>query len=122
MSLYLKFENKITKYDSFKNMNNYIKTNNIDYLDCIVYPETKNKKIDKKNPIKLYPIPVIKPKQIERFKYLSKEDYYSTYLPLDSIDDNYEEIDSEEYLDYELDNSEEYEIDEYNLEINNEYY
>ena len=92
--VYLKYQNNITYYDSFITMYRFLKTKNISYSDYIIYPSTKNNQIDTTNPIKIYPVPIMK-------RY--RRPYNNMELPdmNDSLD-----IEEEDYPNY--DNYEDY--------------
>ena len=100
--VYLKYNNNTTYYDSFITMYRFLKTKNISYMDCIIYPSTKNNQIDTTNPIKLYPVPIINRYRTSynnnmELTDINDEDYpnYDNYEDYDNYD-NYE--DYEDYI------------------------
>ena len=111
--VYLKYNNnKIINYDNFITMHRFLKQNSISYSSCIIYPSTKDNLMDKKNPIKIYPIPIMNRK---RSPYYDIDDDNNNYY---DIDDNYNDYDNNDYdnNDYDIDDNHYYDID------NNDYY
>ena len=105
--VYLKYNNNISYYDNFITMHRFLKQNNISYSSCIIYPSTKDNLMDKKNPIKIYPVPIINRKHSP---YYDIDDNYDR-------DNNYYDIDDNNHLDDNNNND----LDDNNNYANNDY-
>ena len=109
--VYLKYNNNISYYDNFITMHRFLKQNNISYSSCIIYPTTKDNLMDKKNPIKIYPVPII---NRTHSPYYDRENYDIDDNDNYHIDDNYD-IDNN----YDIDDNND--INDNNNYANNDY-